>query len=267
LMMELDVVRFISMNWALITGASSGIGRELALLAAADGYGVVLVAIREGKLQELAKEIDDKFEVKTHIETIDLAAMNSADVLFDSLAHEGIVVDVLVNNAGFGLSGNYIETDAKRERQMIDLNISALTRLTRLFLLGMLSRQHGYIMQVASVAGFFPGAFMTVYYATKAYVLNYAEGLARELKGTGVHVCALCPGVTKTEFFDVAQADGLRKSFKGGSTAHEVAQFGWDAMKRKKVVAVHGFRNRLFIFLSRFVSRAFARSRVADINK
>ena len=255
------------MNWALVTGASSGIGRELALLAAADGYDVVLVARREAKLQELAREIEQKHNVQTHVEAIDLASMNGADVLFDSLAQEGIVVDVLVNNAGFGLHGNYIETDAQRERQMIDLNISALTRLTRLFLPGMLSRQHGYVMQVASVAGFFPGAFMTTYYATKAYVLHYAEGLAEELKGTGVHVIALCPGATKTDFFEVAQAGKLGAHSQHGPTAHDVARYGWNAMKKKKVVAVHGSNNRLFIFLSRLISRAFVRQRVASINK
>ncbi len=256
------------MNWALITGASSGIGRELALLAASDGYDVVLVARREEKLNELAREIGEKFDVKTHVESIDLSAMNGADLLFDSLVHEGIVIDVLVNNAGFGLAGNYIETDAKRERQMIDLNITALTRLTRLFLPGMLSRQHGYVMQVASVAGFFPGAYMSVYFATKAYVLNYAEGLAEELKGTGVYVTALCPGATKTEFFDVAtSAEGGLKKIKGQPSARDVAEFGWQAMKDKQVVAVHGFKNRLFIFLSRLVPRAFVRGRVGQINK
>ncbi len=254
------------MNWSLITGASSGIGREIAKLAARDGYDVVLVARRREKLSELAREIEKEFEVKTHVESIDLASTNGADLLYDSLAHEGIVVDVLVNNAGFGLHGDYIETDAKRERQMIDLNVSALTRLTRLFLPGMMSRRSGYVMQVASVAGFFPGAFMSVYYATKAYVLSFSEALSEELQGTGVSVTVLCPGATKTEFFDVAVPGGGGSDKFGGSKALDVAAYGWSAMKRKHVVAVHGFKNRAFIFLSRFVSRALARRHVARIN-
>ena len=229
---------------ALITGASSGIGADLARLFAADGYELVLVARSEGKLQEMAKTLG----VKTTVLPIDLSRPGAAKRVFDPLVEKSINIDVLVNNAGVGTAGPFIEYDVVKDDEMIEVNIFALTELTKLLLPGMVSRKRGKILNVASTAAFQPGPLMAVYYATKAYVLSFSEAIADELKDTGVTVTALCPGPTATGFGDAAGVNQTRlfTLMKPMSSA-DVAKAGYEAMKRGRRVAVTGMMNRLLV--------------------
>jgi uncharacterized protein len=227
---------------ALITGASSGIGLELTRLLARDGYDVVLVARSEAKLRELARELESQHGVSARVVVRDLAVPNSAQDVFEAAG----AVDVLINNAGYGLAGSFTETDLRKELEMIQVNIAALTHLTKLFLQPMIARRSGRILNVASTAAFQPGPLMAVYYATKAYVLSFSEAIADELRDSGVTVTALCPGPTATGFAGVAGMESSRlfKISKPMDSA-AVARFGYEAMKRGKRVAIPGIRNKL----------------------
>lgn len=189
---------------ALITGASSGIGLDLARMFAANGHDLVLVARSEGKLQELAVELEKRHEITAHVAACDLARPDAAKQLVEEVKERGIEIDVLVNNAGFGLKGPFAENDLQRELDMIQVNVIALTALTKLLLEPMLARRRGRILNVSSTAAFVSGPFMAIYYATKAYVLSFSEALADELRDSGVTVTVLCPGPTATAFADVA---------------------------------------------------------------
>jgi short-subunit dehydrogenase len=184
----------------LITGASGGIGKELADRFAKDGYDLVLVARSEGKLVDLAKEYRDKYRVQATVFAKDIALPGMVEEIYGELRKKGIAVDYLVNNAGFGLYGEFLETQIEQETNMIDINIKALTVMTKVFLPDMVKRRQGGVLNVASLVAFFPGPLMAVYYATKAYVLSFTETLENELRGTGVTVTALCPGPTATGF-------------------------------------------------------------------
>lgn len=221
---------------ALITGASSGIGLDLARLFASDGYEVVLVARSEEKLRSLARELGGRFVIA------DLVRPDAPRQIFDAVRE----VDVLVNNAGYGLTGPFVETDLQKELEMIQVNIVALTHLTKLFLPAMVARRSGRILNVASTAAFQPGPLMAVYYATKAYVLSFSEAIADELRHSGVTVTALCPGPTETGFAAVANMESSRlfRMAKPMSSA-DVARFGFEAMKNGKRVAIPGVRNKL----------------------
>ncbi len=179
------------MPLALITGASTGIGRELAFLAAENGYDVALVARTAPPLETVAAEIQRKTSRKTYIFACDLSVPNAAHGLMDDLTKADLTVDVLVNNAGFGLLGNFWELPEDGQQQMIELNVGALTQLTRLCLPGMVQRRSGYVMNVASTAAFQPGPLMSVYYASKAYVVSFSEAIHNEVKRHGVKVCCL----------------------------------------------------------------------------
>ena len=237
---------------ALVTGASAGIGKELARLLAAD-HDLILTARRELELDALAAELP---QAKSHIIPLDLATAAGPKALFEAVAAKGLTVDVLINNAGFGDVGPFAEANLEKSLRMIQLNVTALTELTGLFLPGMIARRSGRILNVGSVAGFQPGPYMAVYYATKAYVNSFSEALWSELSGTGVSVTCLCPGATSTEF---AQAAGMEqtKLFTVGSVAdaRSVAAAGVEAMKREKRLTVTGFRNRALIFAERFLPR------------
>ncbi|HEY4641979.1 MAG TPA: SDR family oxidoreductase [Thermoanaerobaculia bacterium] len=229
---------------ALITGASSGIGADFARLFAADGYELVLVARSEGKMQELAKT----FGVKSTILPFDLARPGAAKRLFDALVERSINIDVLVNNAGLGTAGKFLEYDVAKDDDMIEVNIFALTELTKLLLPAMVSRKQGKILNVASTAAFQPGPLMAVYYATKAYVLSFSEAIADELRGTGVTVTALCPGPTSTGFGAAAGVNQTRLfTLMKPMTSMEVAKKGYEAMKRGQRVVVTGMMNRLLV--------------------
>src|SRR5436305_5383980 len=185
---------------ALITGASGGIGLELARLFAAGGYDLVLVARSAGRLEGLAGELGSRHGVAARVMAKDLAAPESPEEVFRELEAAGVAVDVLVNNAGFGTFGPFAETDLGKELEELQLNVVTLTDLTMIFLLGMLALKRGGVLNVASTAGFQPGPLMAVYYATKAYVLSFSEALAEELGGTGVTVSVHYPAPTETEF-------------------------------------------------------------------
>jgi short-subunit dehydrogenase len=223
---------------ALITGASSGIGADLARLFARDGYELVLVARGEAKLRELG--------LPATIIAADLTDPAAPQRIIDELRAKSIGVDVLVNNAGVGVAGPFVETDLQAELAMIQLNIVALTHLTKLLLPGMVARRRGRVLNVASTAAFQPGPLMAVYYATKAYVLSFSEAIAEELRDSGVTVTALCPGPTETGFAAAANMGGTRLfTMTRPADSHAVAEAGYQAMKRGRRVVIPGLKNKL----------------------
>jgi short-subunit dehydrogenase len=241
---------------ALITGASGGIGLELAKVLARNGFDIALVARKRDTLEAAAGQLEGKFNVTAHVFAADLRLKEAPQAIFDFLRNENIPIDILVNNAGFGLGGEFAETDIHRELEMIQVNIAALTQLTKLFLPAMIKRKSGRILNVASTAAFQPGPLMSVYYATKAYVLSFSEALAEELRESGVTVTALCPGPTKTDFATTAQVGHSRLfTLFGVADAASVAEFGYQAMMQGKRVAIPGIRNKLVAEGHRFFPR------------
>lgn len=241
----------------LITGVSGGIGKELADLFARDSHNLVLVARNEAKLQEMAKEYKQKYGTHSIIIAKDVSATGMPQAVFAELQEKGIVVDYLINNAGFGLYGTFLETDLEQEVNMIDINIKALTVMTKLFLPDMVKRGHGGIMNVSSLVGFFPGPLMSVYYASKAYVLSFTEALENELRGTDVTVTALCPGVTATGFFNRSGMEEAPQMAKSGSvmTSSQVAKEGYHGFLKGDTLIIPGARNRLLAFMPRLLPR------------
>lgn len=250
----------------LVTGASSGIGRELAKCFAVDGSRLVLTARDTGALQALADELRRAHNCGVTVVTADLSQSKAPENIFNELQDRGVTVDVLVNNAGFGAWGLFAELPLPRQLEMLQVNINALTQLTGLFLPGMLQRRRGGILNVASVAGFLPGPGMAVYYATKACVLSFTEALAEELRGTPVAVTALCPGPTATNFGQVARADKARMIRLARMSAADVARSGLDSFRKRKTVAVPGLQNRLLIQLIRFLPRSITRRLAGKFN-
>lgn len=243
------------LRWALVTGASSGIGVEFARVLAERRYSLVLSARREDRLHALATELRQKNGIQTHVAVSNLSTPGAASLLAAQVADAGIVPEVLVNNAGFGVWGPFADVDWQREFDMLQLNMVALTELTKRVLPGMLSRGNGFVLNVASTAAFQPGPFMAVYFATKAYVLSFSEAVNEELRGTGVSVTTLCPGPTESEFFDAAAVQSKGLTGQKLPSAREVAELGLDAMFARKRTVVHGARNRFLVQLQRFVPR------------
>lgn len=241
------------MSTVLITGASGGIGYELAKRFARDRHNLVLVARSADKLAQVAAEFPN-VTVKTI--ALDLTDPLTPKFLLDQLQRENIAVDILINNAGFGAYGDFAEMSAGEIQGQINLNITALTQLTRLFLPAMLARRSGRIMNVASTAGFQPGPLMAVYYATKAYVISFSEAIANELHGTGVSVTCFCPGATHTGFAARAGNDQSRvfKQF-GAMSAEKVALHGYRAVMEGRTLAISGAQNWLVAQSSRFAPR------------
>lgn len=244
---------------AVVTGASAGIGRELARELARRGFDVLLAARSEGALEILARELEEAHGVDAHVLPVDLARPDGPDRVRARIVELGLRVEVVANNAGFGQFGPYLELDAEAERDQLMLNVVALTRLTRLLLPEMVERGSGRVLNIASTAAFFPGPLMTVYYATKAYVLSYSLGLGEELRGTGVTVTCYCPGPTESRFQERA---GMEESnlFKRQVVmeADDVARQGVAAALRGRPVFVPGLMNRLGAFASRLAPRPFA---------
>ncbi|MGA2441134.1 MAG: SDR family oxidoreductase [Tepidisphaeraceae bacterium] len=238
---------------ALVTGASVGIGRDLAELFAHDGHQLVLTARSEPQLQELAAKLRGQYRVNVEVIVQDLSVADAPQRVFDCLQSKPI--DYLVNNAGFGKLGPFAESDLSTQLGMLQVNVVALTHLTRLFLPGMLKRGSGRIMNVASVAAFLPGPRMAVYHASKAYVLSFSEALASELSGSGVTVTAMCPGPTKTEFQVRAGAADTALFRMGAMSSAKAARIGYGAMMRGKRSVVTGFSNKLSAFGTRLVPR------------
>jgi short-subunit dehydrogenase len=241
---------------ALITGASGGIGYEFAKLLAKDCGTLVLVARSENKLHEVKKELEASAPVKVLVMPRDLSITGTAAQLFEELEQAHITVDILINNAGFGGHGAFVDREWQSESDMIAVNVTALTHLTKVFAKGMVARKSGKIVNVASTAAFLPGPFMAVYYASKAYVLSFSEALANELQGTGVTITALCPGPTATGFASTAGAERSRLfSFISPASSADVARYGYEAMMKGKVVAVHGMLNKLMTLSLRAAPR------------
>jgi short-subunit dehydrogenase len=246
-----------SRSTALITGGSSGIGLELAREFAAHGHDLVLVARNLDQLEAAAGTIEGRFGVKVTVFSMDLSDPDSPQRLFDMVRNEGIDVDFLVNNAGFGLGGEFAETDVNRELDMIQVNVASLVHLTKLFVQPMLRRKSGRILNVASTAAFQPGPLMSIYYATKAFVLSFSEALAEELRNSGVTVTCLCPGATETNFALVAGVGNSRLfGTVGLQKADDIARYGYAATMRGERVAIPGARNKIMVFGERFAPRA-----------
>ena len=242
---------------ALITGASNGIGLELAKVHAAKGGDLVLVARSKAKLEELKAELENQHKVKVYTIVKDLSLPNAAHDVYNETTQQNIQIDYLINNAGFGDFGMFVETDWSKELQMINLNITTLTQFTKLYLKDMVKRKSGKIMNVASTAAFQSGPTMAVYYATKAYVLSFSEAVDNEVRDKGVTVTTLCPGATESGF-QAAAAMEESNLVKGKKlpTSKEVAAYGYAAMMKGKTVAIHGLMNRIMANSVKFVPRA-----------
>lgn len=249
-------------SYAIVTGASSGIGLEFARLFAADGINLVLVARDKAGLDALAKELSARGVIAI-VYAADLSDIEQVKAAHAFVAEQKIKVQYLINCAGFGDFGEFIKTSWAKEQSMIQLNITALTYLTKVYAQDFAKAGTGHIVNVASTAAFLPGPLMAVYYATKAYVLHFTEGVATELKGSGVSVMALCPGPTASKF-QVAAAQTESKLVKGKKLAGaaEVASYGYKAMKQGKVVAVHGAGNRRNLHMLKLLPRHVVRTMV-----
>lgn len=241
----------------LVTGASYGIGEELAKTFAENGSDLILVARTQERLHLLAREISSKYAVRCEAISVDLTDGAALGSFCEKLKDRSI--DVLVNNAGFGDWGPFHERDWKKNSDMIDLNVKATTRLTHFFLPKMIERKSGKILNVASTAGFQSMPHFNVYAATKAYIIHFSEALAEEVKEFGVQVCALCPGPTNTRFKEVADMKESRV-FKNWNlpSPFEVARFGYESLMRGETVAIHGTFNRALMEANRIVPRSWA---------
>ena len=235
-------------RWGLITGASTGIGCELARLFAADRFNVALVARDEARLNALANRLRAEHQIKTKVLAQDLSQHNAAAQLFESLRDTPI--SFLVNNAGFGWQGSFLESDLPRSVDMLHVNVESLVELTYLFARPMMAQGQGRILNLASTAAFQPGPFTAMYYASKAFVFSFSVALEEELRGTGVTVTTLCPGFTRTEFHERARMVRASKWFRM-MPAETVARIGYQAMKRGKGVVVPGPMNKLTSSLAR----------------
>jgi uncharacterized protein len=244
----------IRMSAVLITGASGGIGYEFAELFARDHFNLVLVARSEDKLTQVANELRPH-GVNVEIVPLDLSDLSAPRSLFEQLQREKIAIDILVNNAGFGTHGEFAQTPESEILGQVDLNIRALTDLTRLFLPPMVARRSGRIMNVASVAGFQPGPLMAVYYATKAYVISFSEAIANEVQGSGVTVTCFCPGATHTGFARRAGIEQSRLFSLGAMGAERVARDGYRALMKGQTLAISGAHNWLIAQSTRFAPR------------
>ena len=257
-----------SKTYTLITGASGGIGHDLAMLAAADGKNLVLAARSVDKLEQLAEKIRTNNKVEIITIDVDLSDETGVNSLISNINKQELQIDTLINNAGFGDFGDFAKADLSKNMEMIQLNISALTQLSHFALQGMLKAGKGKIMNVASTAAFMPGPGMAVYYASKAYVLSFSEALTRELKRSGVTVTTLCPGPTDTDF---ALSAGLGKSLMHRmlppSTSMQVAKAGYKAMLKGKAIEIPGFVNKLSAVTPRFSPRSMVRNMIYGIHK
>ena len=251
----------------LVTGASSGIGLELARCFAADKSRLILVARNTAALESLAAELRSRRAIEAHVLAADLAQPESPQKIFDTLQGRGMVVDVLVNNAGFGLHGPFAELPLARQLDILQVNVNALVALTGLFLPGMIQRGRGGVLNVGSVAGFIPGPNMAVYYASKAFVQSFSEGLFEELRGSGVSVTNLCPGGTDTNFSNVARGYRSREMQHAKAGAAEVAAAGHRAFRSGKCIHVPGVANKVLTEAPRILPRALIRKAVARFNR
>jgi len=251
-------------EFALITGATAGIGNELAKLFAADHINLALVARDEARLKKVATELQNNHEIEVIVLPNDLSKSAAAGEIFDALGKTR--VSVLVNNAGFGSQGAFAEEKLDVSLNMMHVNMDALVQLTRLFVPPMVARGQGRILNVASTAGFQPGPFTNIYYATKAFVFSFSVALAEELTGTGITVTTLCPGFTKTEFHERAGFQRSSRWLKMMSAA-DVAQIGYCGLMNGKRIVIPGLMNQLTAAVSRRLSPLFTARIVRRMNE
>ncbi|HTQ62742.1 MAG TPA: SDR family oxidoreductase [Candidatus Solibacter sp.] len=249
-------------KWALVTGASAGIGKALAQELARGGTNLVLTARRRDRLEELAQQLAATQKIQTRIFAADLAETDAPGKIFQFTKGQGIEIELLINNAGFGAYGEFYTVAPDRLNSMVQVNCSAVVHLTRLYLPGMVARQHGDVMIVASTASFQSVPYISTYAATKAFDLIFAEGLAEEMKRHGVRVCALCPGSTESEFSEVAGQTHIAATKRHRETAEKVARTGLRALAAGKSYVISGLGNYLGVLGQRLVSRRFV-ARVA----
>lgn len=247
------------MKTVLITGASFGIGYELAKIFAKEKYNLILVARNLEKLNQIKDELQNP-DIQIFTIQKDLSYPNSPKELFDEINKKGLEIDILINNAGFGLLGSFVELDLQTQLDMIQLNITSLVHLTYLVLPQMIAKNSGKIMNVASTAAFQPGPNMAVYYATKAFVLSFSEALYAELKSKGITVTALCPGPTRTEFQKRARMENInleRSKLIPYMSAEKVAQIGYDGLMKGKRVVIPGLLNKTGTKLVKIFPKSF----------
>jgi uncharacterized protein len=241
---------------ALVTGASMGIGVDLAECFARDGYDLILTARSEAALKQVADRLASQYGVKATPIAVDLGVPGAGEKLAAEIASRGLVVDALVNNAGYGIAGAFHGSDRPQQLGMIDLNDRALVELTHIYWPRMLANKHGGVLNVASTASFQPGPLMAIYYASKAFVLSFSEALWKEAEGTGVHVSCLCPGPTTSNFRERAGTGKTRLVRNGAAMSSAVvAQMGYDAWKKNRRVMITGTRNALLATLAPFLPR------------
>ena len=263
-----DNAKAVERERVLITGASSGIGLELARLFAADGYDLVLVARRHEALLALGEDLHSRHGVDVRVLARDLNRSSAPHDIIEMMLADGIHVDVLVNNAGFGARGAFVELEPQRQMDMIQVNVAALTLLTRLFLPGMLARDRGGILNVASTAAFQPGPFMAVYYATKAYVQSFTEAVAEEVAGSALRVTCLSPGPTVTEFAARAGTEGSKLLRRTSSmSALDVAVAGYHGWRKGRILVVPGMTNTFGTWAVRFLPRRVVRKLISGLNR
>lgn len=255
------------MGRVIITGASSGIGLELAKVFAKNQHDLILVARSKEKLMEIAEILSEKYKVQTTVFSKDLTDLESIKEVYNELKSQNIDIDFLINNAGFGDFGLFYETNWQNEKKMIDLNITALTYFTKLFLKDMVSKNSGKIMNLASTASFQPGPLMAVYYATKAYVLHFSEAVANEIKNTDVTITALCPGPTSSGFQETANLEGSGLIKGKLPTSAEVAEYGYKVMMKGKTVSIHGLMNKIMAASVRFLPRNIVTNIVRNLSE
>lgn len=244
---------------AVITGASAGLGVHFAHALAAEQHALLLIARRGDRLDALAADIRAKHGVRVETFACDLARRDAPDAVVAALAERGMTADILINNAGFGASGPFIDVPLARQEEMIDLNCTSLVGLCHALLPPMIARGHGGILNVASTAAFQPGPWMSIYFASKAFVLSFSEALHEEVKAKGVRVSALCPGPTKSEFATIAGTGDTQSGTRRAAAPEGVIRAGLDALKANRAVRIPGAMNAIMAQSIRFIPRVIAR--------
>lgn len=245
-------------SWALVTGASTGLGKEFCELFAKDNINLIIVARNKDKLTEIADSLKEKFKIQVEVCAFDLSLQDNVAEVIKFISTKNIQIDYLVNNAGMGVYGNFAQTPWQQEHQMMELNMISLTHLMKSIIPMMVKNKKGKILNVASTAAFQPGPLMSVYFASKAFVLSLSEALNEELKNTGVTITTLCPGPTETEFFKSAKMESLKfadTKSKLMMTSKEVAEIGYKSLMSSERVVVAGILNKITAFSTRFLPR------------
>ena len=244
---------------ALITGGAGGIGFELARVYAKNSYNVLLIDINDKALVESKSKLEKEFSITASTLAIDLSSEKAAEKIYKYTTENNIVVNTLINNAGFGVYGKYSVSDWSREQSMMNIHVYITAALTKYYLKEMVKRNEGQVLNVASLAGFQPGPFMSMYYATKAFVISFTESISREHKDTNINISVLCPGITKTGFQKSVSENSDPKA-RNMASAQNVAEYAFEKLKQNKVVIIPGFKNKILSILPGLLPRSMARN-------